>query len=228
MYSLHPITTELVGEFLASAATGTDGDPALARARQGMAWMRAGDSRGADAVTHSLATFLAGREPAFEAPDVSLSTWEASIDRGLGMLLRPPSRIFVDAGFPRLDAHQFPIRLDAQRGMMAGAYVPAHLIADARTLLDERLERLMKRLKDAELDPVLAMGTMIQAFDFAAARGTGLLEAMDVLHDQMPATRVVRVRDRKALEPALRTRLEAAARPPRKPGLWQRLGRSGQ
>ena len=94
MYTLHPITTELVSAFLQGIESQSD-DSGVMRAQQGMAWLRAGDSRGPDVVTHSLALFLTLRVPVFTLTDISLTGWEATIDRGVGMLLRPPSRIFV-------------------------------------------------------------------------------------------------------------------------------------
>ena len=33
--------------------------------------------------------------------EISLTNWEAQIDRGIGMLMRPPARILIDAGMER-------------------------------------------------------------------------------------------------------------------------------
>ncbi len=226
MYSLHPITTELVVEFLTEVESGS-AIPNITRARQGVAWLNAGDSRGPDVISHALATFLTARGPAFAMADVSLSGWEASIDRGVGMLLRPPSRIFVDAGMSRSRAQEFPIRIDQQRGMMAGAYVPPHLIPDLHDLLESKVHRQLRRLQEAEMEPVLTLGTMLQAVGYAREHQTGLLEAMDVLHPEVDAFQIIQINRRKELDPQLRVRLEEAIQPPKRRGLVSRLlGRS--
>ncbi len=185
--------------------------------------MRAGDSRGPDLVTHSLAAYLAQRHPTFAISDVSFSTWETSIDRGIGMLLRPPSRIFVDAGLDRQHAHQFPIRLDANRGAMAGSWIPAHLIPQFGELLEARMARHVKRLQESEMEPVLTIATLLEAVKWARNRETGLLEAMAVVHDGMAASGIVYFGNRKAVDSDLRKRLEEAAKPPKRPGLVARM-----
>lgn len=226
MYTLHPVTTETVSEFL-RAVDSDSGNVSVERARQGIAWMRAGDSRGPDVVSHSLATFLTGRAPVFAMADVSFSGWEASIDRGVGMLLRPPSRLFVDAGMDRSVAQAFPIRLDPQRGMMAGSYVPPHLIGDLHDLLEQRMDRQLRRLQEAELEPVITLGAMLRAIAYAREHKTGLLEAMDVLHPQIDAIQIVQITRRKDIDPQLLKRLDEAIKPPKQPGLIARLfGRS--
>lgn len=223
MYSLHPVTSDYVRAFLDACSGGETRDPVLEHARQGLAWMRVGDSRGPDLVTHSLATYLAQRLPSFVIPDVSFSTWEASIDRGIGMLLRPPSRIFVDAGLDRQHAHQFPIRLDSNRGTMAGSWIPAHLIPQFGELLESRMARHVKRLQESEREPVLTIATLLEAVRWAQSQDTGLLEAMDVLHDGMATSEVVYFASRKAVESDLRKRLEEAAKAPKRPGVVARM-----
>ncbi|MDQ2684177.1 MAG: hypothetical protein M3Y37_11705 [Chloroflexota bacterium] len=194
-----------------------------------MAWMRSGDSRGPDLLTHSLAAWLARRLPAFALADVSFSTWETSIDRGIGMLLRPPSRILVDAGLDRQDAHKFPIRLDPNAGTMAGSWMPAHLVPKFEELLESRLARHVKRLQESEVEPVLTIATLLEAVKWARSQETGLLEAMDVVHEGMDAYGVVYFANRKAVDSGLRKRLEEAAKPPKRPGLVARmLGRKDE
>jgi hypothetical protein len=104
---------------------------------------------------------------------------------------------------------------------------------DFEQLLDKRLERLVRRLIDAELDGVSVMGLVIEAVRYAREQGLGLYEAIDVITPDAPeavppGARVI-VADRKRLDPALRHRLEKAAKPPKKPGLIRRmLGRGSQ
>ena len=217
MFSLHPVTTSDVVEFLSACAAGTS-----ERGAAGLEMLTRGDSRGPAAAGVALAEFLAARQPSFVLTEISFTNWEATIDRGLGMLLRPPARLLVDAGLDREIAKQFPIRLDHNGGMMAGAYVPAHLIDQLHTLLESRLERQLRRLTEAELDPVANMGLMLQAVEYAHQHGTGLIEAADVVDGLGRSFRAV-VADRKQLPKSLRARLEATARPPRKPGLMGRL-----
>jgi hypothetical protein len=222
LFSLHPVTTEDVRIFLTESAAGASDNESIRRGSLGLASLSSGDSRGAGMVGHALATYLAEQRPCFVLTETCLTNWEATIDRGVGMLLRPPSRLLVDAGMDRGLAQHFPIRLDHNGGMMAGAYVPAHLVSQFEALLEQRLERELRRLIEAELDPVANMGLMLQALGFARREGTGLIEAMDVVEFLSPSTPVFAA-DRKRLPKELRTRLEAAARPPRKPGLMTRL-----
>jgi hypothetical protein len=217
VYSLHPVTTEDVRAFLVASDTRADSGGA-----QALDWLRRGDSRATGMFGQALAAFLAERQPSFVLTEISLTNWEAQIDRGIGMLMRPPARILVDAGMDRSVAQQFPIRLDHNAGSMAGAYVPAHLMDQFATLLESRLERHLRRLREAELDPVANMGLLLEAVAFAQARGTGLIEAIGVVENLAAGTPVV-IADRKRLPKDLRKRLEEAAKPPKKPGLVARL-----
>ncbi len=68
---------------------------------------------------------------------------------------------------------------------------------------------------------------MLEASAYAADRGLGLYEAADVVvpgvaASEPPGLRLV-APDRKRLERDLRRRLEAAARPPKEPGLLARM-----
>ena len=102
---------------------------------------------------------------------------------------------------------------------MAGSYVPARLVGELLDLLEQRMDRQLKRLQEAELDPVIALGAMLQAVEWARDNQTGLLEAMDVLHPQINAMQIVQISTRKDLEPLLKKRLEDAIKPPKRPGL---------
>jgi hypothetical protein len=217
VFSLHPVTVADVSEFLADVAISANSPGAMS-----IDMVRRGDSRGPDLLGLALATFLANRRPSFVLSESSLTSWEAQIDRGIGMFLRPPARILIDAGLERPLAQTLAIRLDHSGGSMAGAFVPAHLIGQLRDFLEERLERDLRRLREAELDPVANMGLMLQAVAFARANQTGLIEAMGVTDGLEPGAQVV-IADRSRLPKDLRKRLEAAARPPKKPGLVARL-----
>ncbi len=246
--SLHPLDLALVDRYVRAIAAGTD-DPAVAplglpnpgweretvaRARAAYARARGDGSRaeaGANAVSYGLALALAAAEPSFAAEGLSLTSLEARIDRGVGMLVRPPSRLFQEAGLDTAVARAMPVRLDLAGSAMGGAFVPARLVPDLARLLEDRTARFLRRLAEAEFDAVAALGLLIGACDYAASRGLGLYEALDVVVPDAPGgdppgARVV-VADRRRLDPALRKRLEEAARPPKQPGLLSRLLRRG-
>jgi len=241
--SIHLLDLDVVRVFV-EGANGSEGatsslpegawrDRLLQTARAGLARAAAGDEAGANMLTYGLGRALAAAQPAFFHPGLSLTAWEARIDRGVGMLMRPPARLFIDAGLDVAAARTMPIRLDLSRGMMGGAFIPARLVPELERLLETRLERSVRRLVDAEFDPVAVMGLMVEMAAEARRAGVGLYEAIDVvtpdLADAMaPGARVV-VADRKRVEPGLRQRIEVAARPPKKPGLLARmLGRGAR
>lgn len=242
--SLHPLDPDVLAAYVA-AVSGVGSGPALAladpawservveTARAGYARAEAGQAAGANAVSFGLAQALATVHPTFLLAGAGPTLWEARIDRGFGMLLRPPSRLFADAGLARGVARAMPIRIDVRGGVMGGSYVPAHLVPDLRRLLDERSERLVRRLLEAELDGVAILGLLIDAAAYAGDRGLGLYEAIDVVRPEAPeadppAARVI-VPNRARLNPDLRRRLEAIATPPKPPGFVARLfGRRGR
>ena len=129
--SLHPFDLETVHQYVLSV-TGQDGLAApspqqetwwrwvIGEARRGYDRAVAGDGDGASALTYGLAQVLATQQPSFFCAGMSLTAWEARIDRGIGMLMRPPSRLFTDAGLDIAPARVLPIRLDLARGMMGG------------------------------------------------------------------------------------------------------------
>jgi hypothetical protein len=186
-----------------------------------------GNEAGANAVSYGLARLLAATGPAFYLPGLGFTQLEARYDRGLGMLLRPPSRLFGDAGLETHAARAMPIRLDSAGGSMGGAFLPPSLTPQFRDLLEQRLERLAPRLTEAELDAPALLGTLLEAAGFAAERGLGLYEAADVVvpgvpESEPPGLRLI-VPDRKRLDRDFRRRLELAAKPPREPGLLARV-----
>lgn len=205
--SLHPVTVDDARAFLAVLAASPPGRlAALSETSNGYP----------NALGHTFASYLADRAVSFVMPGVSLSTWEIRIDRGIGMLLRPPSRLFVEAGMPIETARRLPIRLDAGGGMMAGAYVPASLIPQLEKLLTERLERQARRLAEAEIDAVPILGLMLEAVGRARAGGTGLIEAADVFGTAGMRGGVV-LADAKRVDRELRRRIELAIKPPKEP-----------
>ena len=237
--TLHPLDADIVARYVAAvvrSATAAGAlvphDPAwaehlIAGARASYATVRGSEAAGVNAVSVGLAKVLATAHPTYLGAGIGLSLWEARTDRGLGMLLRPPSRLFGEAGVAMGVARAMPIRLDPSRGQMGGSHIPARLIPELRLLLDARTDRLLRRLADAELDPVPTLGLLMEAVAYAERHGMGLYEASGVVDPRAPAaappgTRAL-VPDRTRLDPALRTRLEEAARPPAKPGLLSRL-----
>lgn len=237
--SLHPFSESAVSEFVdlvagdGSLGTGSGRWPAgtLLDARHALEQLRAADSRGPAALTYALARGFAAQSPSYVHVGVSFTTWEARVDRGIGMLMRPPARLMIDAGLDPRIARELPIRLDLQHGTSGGAYVPARLMDQLDRLLDERLERSVRRLIEAEADAVAAMGLMSEAVAYARANSMALFEAIDVVNPDgdalgIPGARVV-LADKRRLEKELRARIERAAKPPKKPGLWARLTHRG-
>ena len=190
---------------------------------------RTGNENAANQVTYGLAQALATEQPVFAQGGCGFSVWEARIDRGIGMLMRPPSRLFGDAGLDEATARVLPIRLDLQRGMMGGSFVPARLIPALGDLLDTHLERTARRMHEGEYDTFALLGLMLEAVAYARERNLGLYEAMDIVGPggEAPPGMVVIRADKKRLDPVVRARIEAAIKPPKKPGLLARiLGRS--
>ena len=216
------------GELLPTAQACAERE--IARARRGYAGALRGQETGANAMSYGLARLLAAMGPSFYLPGVGFTQLEARYDRGVGMLLRPPSRLFGDAGLETAAARAMPIRLDAS-GSMGGAFIPPPQTPRFRDLLVQRLERLAPRLAEAELDAPALLGTLLEAAAYAAERGSGLYEATDIVvpgvpESEPPGLRLI-VPDRKRLDRDLRQRLETALRPPREPGLLARVfGRS--
>src|SRR5690606_42120246 len=60
--------------------------------------MRAGDEPASNEITLRLAYALGTRHPTFAAPGFGLTLWEARVDRGVGMYLRPPAGLFRELG----------------------------------------------------------------------------------------------------------------------------------
>jgi hypothetical protein len=197
------------------------------RARLGYARARGGNEAGANAISYGLARMLGAVEPIFFVPGLGFTQLEAKFDRGLGMLLRPPSRLFSDAGLEPVAARAMPIRLDASGGIMGGAYIPPAQTPRFRELVEQRMDRLARRMAEAELDAPAFVGILLDVTAYAADRGLGLVEAADVVVPGVPASEPPGLRwispDRKRLDRDLRRRLEEAARPPREPGLFARL-----
>lgn len=198
----------------------------ITRAQRGHTGAMRGQETGANAISYGLARLLASVAPTFFVPGLGFTQLEARYDRGLGMLLRPPSRLFGEAGLETAAARSMPIRLDTS-GTMGGAFMPPSLTPRFQDLLEERLERLAPRLTEAELDAPALLGTLLQAAGYAADHELGLYEAADVfvpgVRESAPPGMQLIAPDRKHLDRDLRRRLEAASRPPREPGLLARV-----
>lgn len=236
--TLHPYDPAFVAHYVAAvlgelpAAVLLPDDPGwaereIARARRELGRAVAGREAGANVVSYGLARILGAREPVFFVPGAGFTQLEARFDRGIGMLLRPPSRLFGEAGLAISAARAMPIRLDASGGSMGGAFLSPALVAQFHQHLETRMERLARRMAEAEMDAPAYVGLLLEASAYAAERGLGLYEASDVIvpgvpESQPPGLRLVQP-ERKRLERGLRARLEEAAKPPKEPGLLARL-----
>ncbi len=184
-------------------------------------------------LTAGLAIWLAEREPVFAGEGLSLTAWEARVDRGLAMLLRPPSRLFLDAGLAPDDARRIPIRIDLDGPVMGGSYLPARLMKQAEEILDRNLARSAKRLQDAERDAYLLHGLMSEAISTASRLGLGLFEASGVIDYSDSRTwpagaRVVL----SPQNPEVQRRISFALQPEKEPGAirraWTKLAGRGR
>lgn len=228
LYSLLPLPEDQVQVFLqriASEASAADGHTPMAVTSQ--LWFRklAGNSSPRpNEISFGLAGWLVAQQPVYARQGLSLSSWEARVDRGAGMLMRPPSRLFDDAGLDRSVARSMPIRIEAGDAMMGGAYVPARLIDAYLERLEQQTERSVRRMNEAELDGPELMGLMLEAARYAASRGYGLYEVIDLLDGAdpgswPPGSRVVwRATDRAEVE-----QIRLASLPAKEPGLIGRL-----
>ena len=228
--SLHPLDDDVLARFGAAVRGDAEPEP------QWVPWwpeklpvlferIRVGDERAANEVTVRLAYALGQAHPTFAAPGFGLTLWEARVDRGVGMYLRPPSRLFREFGFELDVLRSIPIRVDTNLGIMGGAYIPSHLLPKVRDLLDQREERMARRLREAEYDPVIALTLFRDAVDYALDRNMGLFEALDAVgpggESIFDGDVVIGSRDR--VPKAERKRIDEISKPPKKPGLFKRL-----
>ena len=115
---------------------------------------------------------------------------------------------------------------------MGGAFLPPSLVPRFREHVETRLERLARRMAEAEMDAPAYVGILLEATTFAESHGLGLYEAADVVvpgvvESEPPGLRLLQP-DRKRLDKPLRQQLEDAAKPPREPGLFARLFRGAK
>ncbi len=228
LFSLHPLPEMEVGTYLqriASRDQPNDGNTTSDLASQ--FWYRRMAKKpnpSPAAISFGLAGWLTGRQPVFARQGLSLSSWEARVDRGSGMMLRPPSRLFGDAGLDPDVARAMPIRIEGGDAMMGGAYVPARLMGDYLARLEQHTERSVRRLNEAELDGPELMALLLQATRYASQHGYGLYEAVDLLDGAdagswPPGAKVIpRASDRSEVE-----RIRLASLPPKEPGLIARF-----
>src|SRR4029078_9914474 len=106
----------------------------------------------------------------FVTPGSGLSQVEARYDRAVGMLLRPPSRLFGEAGLEMSGARAMPIRLEASGAAMGGSFIPPSLVPQFADLLDRHAERLALRMAEAYLDAPAMLAILIEAASFAASQ----------------------------------------------------------
>jgi hypothetical protein len=235
--ALHPFDPRLAEPFVRAVITGDAvGElPGIDRswsayisasANAGYERALAGQERGFHQITSAFGQVAAAIHPTFVQEGLSLTAWEAQVDRGAGMLLRPPARLFIEAGLDPTVARKFAIRLDTNLGMMGGSYIPPRLMPQFAALIDNRFDRLVKRLVAAEMDPLPIMSILIEATTYATERGLGLFETLGVIvpdaPESFPPGSTIVVFDKKRVNPELRARIEIAAKPPKEQG---RLGR---
>lgn len=227
LYTLHPLPQDAVANFFATMRGEPAADGNTQPVESNAFWFRkiAGNPHPRpNDITFGLAAWLAGREPVFARQGLSLSSWEARVDRGAGMYLRPPSRLFIDEGLDPAIARSMPIRIEGGDSMMGGAWVPPRLMPQFFERLDVHLARSVRRLNEAELDGVALMGVMYEAARYASAREMGLFECVDLLDAAdsstwPPGARVVS----RSTDKALIERIKHELQPPREPGLIARL-----
>lgn len=228
--SLHPLDNQIVERF-ATAMTG-EGAPDQdwqqwwpSQTQVLLERMRTGDERAANEITLRLAYALGAKYPTFAAPGFGLTLWEARVDRGVGMYLRPPARLFRELGLELDVVRSMPIRVDTSLGLMGGAFIPAHLVPKVRELLDAREERMARRLREAEYDPVVALSLFREAVEYAESHGLGLFEALDAVGPEGQAVFggevIIGSRDRVPKDD--RKRIDELSKPPKKPGLLKRM-----
>lgn len=179
----------------------------------------------ANRLTTGMALAMSEKLPSFYYDSCSFTHWEAMIDRGIGMLMRPPARVFVDHGHNPYLIDKMPIRLEMQGGFpMGGSWVPPHLIPKLQEMVEQRFDLWAKRLHEAEMDPYPILATLHMAVEEASKRGLGLMESMDVLQ---PGSQVVETPGRKQMNPAMRERIDAAIKE-EKQSLMDKLFRRGK
>lgn len=239
--SIHPLDQNLAAAFVdvLGSADKALGVPAidgtlwwrqrLEAARRGLMVASEGQESGANAVTLTFAQVLAAAHPSFIHSGLSLTTLEATVDLGVGMLLRPPSRLFGELGLPMGAARTMPIRIDASAGMMGGAYMPARLVPQFRDLLRDRDTRFVRRLNESGFAAVDVYGLLVEMVGYAADRRLGLFEAVDAVVPDMPrlnppGTRIV-VADRKRMDPETVRRLTDSLKPPKRSFMDRMTGR---
>ncbi len=239
--SIHPIDLRVAAAYVEglSGPQRTMGVPAidgtlwlqerLEGARRGLEQAAMGRESGANVVSLTLAQILAAAQPSYVQEGLSLTTLEAAVDRGVGMLLRPSSRLFADLGVPTAAARTMPIRIDASAGMLGGAYIPANLVPQFRDLLRERDVRFVRRLHDSGFDGVGVYGFLLELATYAADRRMGLFEAVDAVTPDAPrfnppGTRIVLV-DRKRMDHETVVRLTQSLKPPKRSFMDRMAGR---
>ena len=239
--SIHPIDRRVAAAYVAGLTSpqrslgvpSIDGtlwlQERLEAARRGLEQAAAGQETGANVVSLTLAQILAAAEPSYVHDGLSLTTLEATIDRSVGMLLRPPSRLFADLGVPVSAARAMPIRIDASAGMLGGSFMPANLVPQLRDLLRERDVRFVRRLHDSGFDGVGVYGFLLELASYAADRGMGLFEAVDAVVPDAPrfnppGTRIVGV-DRSRMDRETIEQLTQSLKPPKRSFMDRITGR---
>ncbi|HEV2527672.1 MAG TPA: hypothetical protein VGT61_04355 [Thermomicrobiales bacterium] len=242
--AIHPFDPALAGRLVTAMTTGANAvgiesidntiwlRDRLAACAEALPGATSGRESAANVLTLTLAQLAAAAHPSFVFDGLSLTMIEAHIDRGVGMLLRPPSRLFTDHGFAAEPARTMPIRLDAGAGLMGGSFIPPHLVPKLTELLESREDRFARRLNDAELDAVTVIAQLVQLVRYAMDNGLGLYESLDaVLPDEPranPPGATIVVMDRRQVDREMAKRIQAAIKPARRGLLSKLLGNGRQ
>jgi CheY-like chemotaxis protein len=153
--------------------------------------------------------FAAGMND-YVSKQVRLNELQAALVRGIEFIEKKSA--------PSFESESELVDREVIRGLAdLGAEEDANLVAE---LIDLFL-----------MDAPALLGALMQAAAYAAERGYGLYEAVDVFVPDVPESAPPGMRlvipDRKRLDRALRARLEEASRPPKEPGMLARLFRRG-
>lgn len=228
--SLHPFDPAIARRYVAALTGDEPPDPAWSEWWDGGLVQahdkaRAGEETAANLLTLGLAWALGCHHPTYVHDGFGLTVWEARVDRGVGMLLRPPSRLFADSGLDVATARRLPIRLDLESGQMGGTYIPARLIGNLEEIIETRFDRTVRRLAEAGYDPARTMGLMTEAVAFAGENGLGLYEAMDAVGPDGQAWGRMELieADPKRLGKEFRQRVALAQKPPKGTSLLDRV-----
>lgn len=225
MFTLHLYSEGQVSAFASALTTNQYEKFATQGIREIFGNLPAATTTELNQISAAFVRSLGDEHPIFTNKSFTLTSWEAMVDRGVGMLLRPPARLLADAGIDSRSLLRMPIRLEPHGGIMAGAAVPARLMPDLLALFDQRLERSARRLADAGEDPLVAIGFVTAAAHYAKSKELGLIEAQFIYDEEMLSSLRTVTLDQTSLDSESISRIRLALNPPKPPGKLSRLFR---